>query len=54
MLLAASYFIANGINNWLPTLHKTVYHLRLQEALPLGAKTWTRWNESWMEKPTHE
>jgi putative MFS transporter len=33
LLWASAYFIANGINNWLPTLYKTVYHMPLQEAL---------------------
>ncbi len=39
VLWAASYFVANGINNWLPTLYKTVYHLPLQEALRLASVT---------------
>ncbi|GKT27129.1 hypothetical protein [Acidovorax sp. SUPP3334] len=38
-LSAASCFVANGINNWLPTLYETVYHLPLQEALPLASIT---------------
>jgi putative MFS transporter len=33
LLWASSYFIANGINNWLPSLYKTVYNLPLQESL---------------------
>jgi putative MFS transporter len=33
ILWASSYFIANGINNWLPSLYKTVYNLPLQESL---------------------
>jgi hypothetical protein len=33
VLWTSSYFVANGINNWLPTLYKTVYHLPLQESL---------------------
>lgn len=32
-LWAASYFVANGLNNWLPSLYKTVYHLGLQQSL---------------------
>lgn len=36
-LWAASYFVANGINNWLPTLYKTVYQLPLQEALRMAS-----------------
>lgn len=38
-LWAASYFVANGLNNWLPTLYKTVYHLPLQEALRYASLT---------------
>lgn len=37
VLWASSYFIANGINNWLPSLYKTVYHLPLQESLRLAS-----------------
>ncbi|MEB0139873.1 MULTISPECIES: MFS transporter [unclassified Undibacterium] len=37
VLWASAYFIANGINNWLPTLYKTVYHLPLQEALHMAS-----------------
>jgi putative MFS transporter len=33
LLWASAYFVANGINNWLPSLYKTVYHLPLQESL---------------------
>jgi len=33
ILWAATFFIANGLNNWLPTLYKTVYHLNLQDSL---------------------
>jgi putative MFS transporter len=39
VLWASSYFVANGINNWLPTLYKTVYHLPLQDALRLASLT---------------
>jgi len=39
VLWASSYFVANGINNWLPTLYKTVYHLPLQDALRLASVT---------------
>lgn len=38
-LWAASYFVANGINNWLPTLYKTVYKMPLQEALRMASLT---------------
>ncbi|MDW3689132.1 MFS transporter [Cupriavidus sp. CV2] len=37
LLWASSYFIANGINNWLPSLYKTVYHLPLQESLHMAS-----------------
>ncbi|TAL55465.1 MAG: MFS transporter [Pandoraea sp.] len=37
VLWAAAYFVANGINNWLPSLYKTVYHLPLQESLRLAS-----------------
>ncbi|TKC88751.1 MFS transporter [Trinickia terrae] len=36
-LWASSYFVANGINNWLPSLYKTVYHLPLQESLRMAS-----------------
>lgn len=29
----SAYFVSNGLNNWLPSLYKTVYHLPLQESL---------------------
>jgi len=37
VLWASSYFVANGINNWLPSLYKTVYNLPLQEALRMAS-----------------
>ena len=39
VLWASSYFVANGINNWLPTLYKTVYRLPLQESLRMASIT---------------
>ncbi|MBU6258011.1 MAG: MFS transporter [Burkholderiales bacterium] len=39
LLWATSYFVANGINNWLPTLYKTVYNLPLQQALRMASLT---------------
>lgn len=39
VLWASSYFVANGINNWLPTLYRTVYHLPLQQALRMASLT---------------
>jgi len=35
----ASYFIANGLNNWLPSLYKTVYHMDLKSALHAASLT---------------
>ncbi|WP_425312906.1 MFS transporter [Paraburkholderia aspalathi] len=37
LLWASSYFVANGINNWLPSLYRTVYHLPLQESLRMAS-----------------
>jgi putative MFS transporter len=37
LLWASSYFVANGINNWLPSLYKTVYHLPLQQSLHMAS-----------------
>jgi len=39
VLWASSYFVANGINNWLPTLYRTVYDMPLQEALRMASLT---------------
>ena len=36
VLWAAAYFITNGLNNWMPTLYSSVYHLSLGEALRAG------------------
>jgi putative MFS transporter len=33
VLWASAYFIANGLNNWMPTLYNTVYGLELQDSL---------------------
>jgi len=35
-LWAAAYFITNGLNNWMPTLYTSVYHLSLAAALRAG------------------
>jgi putative MFS transporter len=32
-LWATAYFVANGLNNWLPSLYTTVYHLPVPQAL---------------------
>lgn len=61
VLWAASYFVANGINNWLPTLYKTVYHLPLQDQ-PLPGRGLVhrralagggRWGRARGERPGH-
>ncbi|GAB1800318.1 MFS transporter [Priestia megaterium] len=35
----SSYFVANGLNNWLPSLYKTVYNLPLKESLHAASLT---------------
>jgi putative MFS transporter len=39
ILWAATFFVANSLNNWLPTLYKTVYHLNLSDALRAASLT---------------
>lgn len=39
MLWASAYFVTNGLNNWMPTLYNSVYHLPLQDALRAGTLT---------------
>lgn len=39
VLWAAAYFITNGLNNWMPTLYGSVYHLSLAQALRAGTLT---------------
>jgi MFS transporter, putative metabolite:H+ symporter len=38
-LWASAYFIANGLNNWMPSLYRTVYHLGLRESLRAASMT---------------
>ena len=38
-LWTAAFFVANGLNNWMPTLYKTVYGLDLQSALRAASMT---------------
>jgi putative MFS transporter len=38
-LWTAAYFVANGLNNWMPTLYKTVYNLDLQSSLRAASLT---------------
>ena len=39
LLWACSYAITNSLNNWLPTLYRTVYHLDLQSSLRFASLT---------------
>jgi putative MFS transporter len=39
VLWAAAYLIANSLNNWMPTLYTTVYHLGLPQALRAASMT---------------
>jgi putative MFS transporter len=38
-LWASAYFVANGLNNWMPTLYNTVYHLNLKQSLRAASMT---------------
>lgn len=38
-LWACAYFVSNGLNNWMPSLYNTVYHLPLQQALRAASMT---------------
>ena len=38
-LWATAYFVANGLNNWMPSLYNTVYHLSLRESLRAASMT---------------
>jgi putative MFS transporter len=39
VLWASAYFVANGLNNWMPTLYRSVYELELQTALRAASLT---------------
>ena len=39
VLWASAYFVANGLNNWMPTLYNTVYGLDLQASLRAASMT---------------
>jgi putative MFS transporter len=39
VLWATAYLIANSLNNWMPTLYTTVYHLGLPQALRAASMT---------------
>jgi putative MFS transporter len=38
-LWATTFFVANGLNNWMPTLYNTVYHLSLRQSLRAASMT---------------
>ena len=38
-LWATAFFVSNSLNNWLPTLYRTVYHLPLTQALRYATLT---------------
>jgi putative MFS transporter len=38
-LWAAAYFVTNSLNNWMPSLYNTIYHLNLQQALRAASMT---------------
>jgi MFS transporter, putative metabolite:H+ symporter len=38
-LWATAYFVANGLNNWMPALYNTVYHLNLRQSLRAASMT---------------
>ena len=39
VLWAMAYFITNGLNNWMPTLYSSIYHLSLAQSLRAGTLT---------------
>ena len=39
VLWFSAYFISNGLNNWLPSLYKTVYNLSLEDSLHAASIT---------------
>lgn len=38
-LWASAFFVANGLNNWMPALYNTVYHLSLRQSLRAASMT---------------
>jgi putative MFS transporter len=38
-LWASAFFVANGLNNWMPSLYNTVYHLSLKQSLRAASMT---------------
>jgi putative MFS transporter len=39
ILWASAFFVANSLNNWMPTLYRTIYKLPLQQALRAASLT---------------
>jgi putative MFS transporter len=39
VLWASAYFVSNGLNNWMPSLYNTVYHLGLRQSLRAASMT---------------
>jgi putative MFS transporter len=39
ILWASAYFVANSLNNWMPILYSTVYHLGLRQSLRAASMT---------------
>jgi MFS transporter, putative metabolite:H+ symporter len=39
ILWASAFFIANSLNNWMPSLYNTVYHLSLRQSLRAASMT---------------
>ena len=39
VLWASAYLVANGLNNWMPTLYTTIFHLALPQALRAASLT---------------
>jgi putative MFS transporter len=39
VLWATAFFVANSLNNWMPTLCRTVYHMNLHDALRVASMT---------------
>lgn len=39
VLWASAFFVANGLNNWMPSLYNTVYHLPLRQSLRAASMT---------------
>lgn len=38
-LWASAFFVANGLNNWMPSLYNTIYHMDLRQSLRAASMT---------------